>query len=84
MLLRSILISFCLQQACLQLAWGQTQIDLQAQGKNVDFSGGAHHPAVEVGCGAAVNLLSGGHVLPDERNGRRKSLWLHRHECLDA
>ena len=39
MLLRSILISFCLQQACLQLAWGQTQIDLQAQGKNVDFSG---------------------------------------------
>jgi len=33
MLFRSILISFCLQQA-----WCQTQIDLQAQGKNVDFS----------------------------------------------
>jgi hypothetical protein len=40
MLFRSILISFCLQQAfCWQPAWGQTQIDLQAQGKNVDFSG---------------------------------------------
>lgn len=40
MLFRSMLISFCLQQAfCWQPAWGQTQIDLQAQGKNVDFSG---------------------------------------------
>src|ERR1035438_7542692 len=37
---RPILISFCLQQAfCLQPAWCQTQIDLQAQSKNVDFSG---------------------------------------------
>jgi hypothetical protein len=36
MLLRFILISFCLQQA-----WSQTQIDLQAQGKNVDFTGSA-------------------------------------------
>lgn len=33
MLFRSILISFCLQQA-----WSQTQIDLQAQSKNVDFT----------------------------------------------
>jgi hypothetical protein len=33
MLLRSILVSFCLQQM-----WGQTQIDLQAQSKNVDFT----------------------------------------------
>ena len=39
MLLRSIMVSLCLQQAiCLQLAWGQTQIDLQAQSKNVDFT----------------------------------------------
>jgi hypothetical protein len=39
MLFRSILVSFCLLQAfCWQPAWGQTQIDLQAQGKNVDFS----------------------------------------------
>jgi hypothetical protein len=39
MLFRSILISFCLQQVfCWLPAWGQTQIDLQAQGKNVDFS----------------------------------------------
>src|ERR1035438_9423741 len=37
---RPILISFCMQQAfCLQPAWCQTQIDLQAQSKNVDFSG---------------------------------------------
>jgi hypothetical protein len=33
MLLRSILVLFCLQQV-----WGQTQIDLQAQSKNVDFT----------------------------------------------
>src|ERR1035437_954980 len=33
MLLRSIVVSFCLHQA-----WGQTQIDLQAQSKNVDFT----------------------------------------------
>jgi hypothetical protein len=33
MLLRCVLVSFCLQQA-----WGQTQIDLQAQSKNVDFT----------------------------------------------
>jgi len=33
MLLRSIVVSFCIHQA-----WGQTQIDLQAQSKNVDFS----------------------------------------------
>ena len=40
MVFRSILILFCLQQAfCLQPAWSQTQIDLQAQSKNVDFSG---------------------------------------------
>jgi len=39
MLLRSIVVSICLQQAtCLQQAWGQTQIDLQAQSKNVDFT----------------------------------------------
>jgi len=36
---RSILISFCLQQGfCLHQVRAQTQIDLQAQGKNVDFS----------------------------------------------
>jgi hypothetical protein len=38
MLLRFILVSFCLQHACLQPGWSQTQIDLQAQSKNVDFS----------------------------------------------
>jgi len=39
MYFRSILISFCLHQAfCLQQVRGQTQIDLQAQSKNVDFT----------------------------------------------
>lgn len=33
MWLRLVLFSFCLQQA-----WGQTQIDLQVQGRNVDFT----------------------------------------------
>ena len=36
MLLRSVLLSFCLQ-----VGWSQTQIDLQAQGRNVDFTGSA-------------------------------------------
>ncbi len=39
MLLRFIVVSFCLEQAvCIQQACAQTQIDLQAQSKNVDFT----------------------------------------------
>lgn len=39
MLLRSIAVSFCLQHAiCIEQACAQTQIDLQAQSKNVDFT----------------------------------------------
>ncbi|HLK22488.1 MAG TPA: hypothetical protein VKT81_26260 [Bryobacteraceae bacterium] len=39
MLLRFIVISFCLEQTvCIQQACAQTQIDLQAQSKNVDFT----------------------------------------------
>jgi len=49
MLLRLILILFCLQQAFLQPAWSQTQIDLQAQGKNVDFSGSTTTKPVKSG-----------------------------------
>ena len=49
MLLRLILILFCLQQAFLQTAWSQTQIDLQAQGKNVDFSGSTTTKPIKAG-----------------------------------
>jgi hypothetical protein len=48
MLLRFILISFCLQQA-----WSQTQIDLQAQSRNVDFT-----------TSATTRPLKSGAVLP--------------------
>ena len=48
MLLRFFVISICLQQA-----WSQTQIDLQAQSRNVDFS-----------TSAATRPLKSGTVLP--------------------
>lgn len=44
MWLRSIVILFCLQQA-----WSQTQIDLQAQSRNVDFTGQATTRPVKSG-----------------------------------
>lgn len=60
MVFRSILISFCLQQAfCLQFACGQTQIDLQAQGKNVDFSGSPTTRPLKSGVALPANCSVG-------------------------